>query len=140
MFELPEYLTLVKQINETLKGKAIRRGELGNSPHKFVWYNRTHEEFTALTEGKKVGKASVRGRWMSVPIEPGYVLVLGECGGKVLLNSMDSKLPKKYHLYLLFDDEAFLTVTTQMLVPGSQSPTVPFSRSCAGPSACDTLP
>jgi len=34
MFELPECLTLARQMNDTLKGKIIQRGELGNSPHK----------------------------------------------------------------------------------------------------------
>jgi formamidopyrimidine-DNA glycosylase len=40
MFELPETVTLSRQINETLAGKTVRRGSLGNSPHKFLWYNR----------------------------------------------------------------------------------------------------
>ena len=40
MFELPEVLNLVKQMNETLVSKTIGVGHLGNSPHKFVWYNR----------------------------------------------------------------------------------------------------
>ena len=114
MFELPEYVTLCRQINDTLKGRTILRGELGNSPHKFVWYNRTHEEFERLTRGKTVGEATSRGRWLFVPLEPGYVLVLGECGGKVLLHPPGSKLPKKYHLHITFEDESFLTATTQM--------------------------
>jgi formamidopyrimidine-DNA glycosylase len=42
------------------------------------------------------------------------VLLLGECGGKVLYHLPGSKLPKKYHLYLTFDDDSFLTATTQM--------------------------
>ena len=45
MFELPEYVTFARQLNETVAGKTIRNGCLGNSPHKFVWYNRSHEEF-----------------------------------------------------------------------------------------------
>ena len=45
MFELPEFVTLAKQMNDVLKGKTIQRGQLGNSPQKFVWYNRSHEEF-----------------------------------------------------------------------------------------------
>jgi formamidopyrimidine-DNA glycosylase len=114
MFELPEFVTLCKQINDTLKGKTVRRGELGNSPHKFVWYNRTREEFERLTEGKVVGKATARGKWLFVPLEPGYVLLLGECGGKVLVHPPGSKMPKKYHLYITFDDGSFLTATTQM--------------------------
>ena len=114
MFELPEYLTLAKQINATLQGKTIRRGQLGNSPHKFVWYNRSHEEFEILAEGKVIGEARVMGRFMSIPLEPGYVLLLGECGGKVLYHPPGEKLPKKYHLYLHFENDSFFTVTTQM--------------------------
>jgi formamidopyrimidine-DNA glycosylase len=114
MFELPECLTLARQMNDTLRGKVIKHGELGNSPHKFVWYNRTHEEFGQLSKGLTVGVAVVRGRWIFVPLEPGYVLVLGEFGGKVLHHLPGSKLPKKYHLHLLFEDDSFLTATTRM--------------------------
>lgn len=114
MFELPEYITLAGQINESITGKTIQNGQLGNSPHKYVWYNRTHEEFSALTEGKKIGSATVRGRWLSVSIDPGYVLLFGECGGKMLYHAPGSKLPKKYHLYLTFKDESFFTLTTRM--------------------------
>ena len=114
MFELPEFLTLAQQMNDTLTGKTIQRGQLGNSPHKFVWYNRTHDEFEQLTKGKTVGEARAKGKWLFIPLEPGYVLLLGECGGKVLYHLPGSKLPKKYHLYLTFDDDSFLTATTQM--------------------------
>jgi formamidopyrimidine-DNA glycosylase len=114
MFELPEFLILAEQMNDTLQGKVIRRGQLGNSPHKFVWYNRSHEEFARLTKGKKVGKARSKGRWLFLPLEPGYVLLLGECGGKVLYHHPGSKLPKKYHLFITFEDDSFFTATTQM--------------------------
>jgi formamidopyrimidine-DNA glycosylase len=114
MFELPEYMILAVQMNETLKGRTIEKGTLGNSPHKFVWYNRSHEEFEALTRGKTVGEAASRGRWLFLSIDPGYVLLLGECGGKVLYHAPGSDIPKKYHLLLAFDDGSFFTVTTQM--------------------------
>jgi formamidopyrimidine-DNA glycosylase len=114
MFELPEYATLARQINDVFAGKTVSRGQLGNSPHKFVWYNRTHEEFETLTKGKVVGTAHSKGRWLFVPLEPGYVLLVGECGGKMLYHQAGARLPKKYHLYLTFDDDSFLTLTTQM--------------------------
>jgi formamidopyrimidine-DNA glycosylase len=114
MFELPEFVTLARQINDTLPGKTIRRGQLGNSPHKFVWYNRSHDEFERLTEGLTVGDAWARGKWLFLPLEPGYLLLLGECGGKMLFHLPGSKLPKKYHLHILFEDDSFLTATTQM--------------------------
>jgi formamidopyrimidine-DNA glycosylase len=114
VFELPEYLALAGQINSTITGKVVREGRLGNSPHKFVWYNRTPEEFETLTLGKVVGTASVKGRWMFLPLEPGYVLVLGECGGRVIYHPPGSKGPEKFHLRLIFTDGSFLTAMTQM--------------------------
>ncbi len=114
MFELPEIATLSSQINKTLTGKIVREGSLGNSPHKFVWYNRKPAEFKKLTRGKKVGKSSFRGKWLFLPLLPGYVLVLGECGGRVLFHPEGSSIPKKYHLLLSFEDGSSFTVTTQM--------------------------
>jgi formamidopyrimidine-DNA glycosylase len=114
MFELPEMVTFARQMNQTMPGKIIREGSLGNSPHKFVWYNRKPEEFTQLIKGKYVGVAYVKGRWLFTPMEPGYILVLGECGGRILYHSAGMKLPEKYHLYLRFEDNSALTVMTQM--------------------------
>jgi formamidopyrimidine-DNA glycosylase len=114
MFEIAEYTVLAEQINTTLTGKTIREGSLGNSPHKFVWYNRTHEEFTELTAGKIIGQARVQGRWMSIPLEPGYVLLFGECGGKILFHPAGAPLPEKYHLLIRFEDGSAFSSTTQM--------------------------
>jgi len=114
VFELPEYITLARQINETLTGKTVSRGSLGNSPHKFVWYNRTPEEFAELTTGKRVGTATVRGRWLFLALDPGHVLVFGECGGRLLYHAPGAALPDKYHLWLAFTDGSALTMMTQM--------------------------
>jgi formamidopyrimidine-DNA glycosylase len=114
MFELPEYVTLANQMNETLRGKTITKGVLGNTPHKFVWYNRTHNEFERLAKGKIIGEAKVRGRWLFIELEVGYVLVFGEFGGKVLYHPPGSNVPDKYHLYFTFTDGSFFTATTQM--------------------------
>lgn len=114
MFELPEFVTLAGQINATVTGKTIQRGSLGNSPHKFVWYNRSPNEFAALTEGKTVGAANARGKWLFIALDPGYVLLLGECGGRLLYHPAGVKLPDKYHLWLTFTDGSALTAMTQM--------------------------
>lgn len=114
MFELPEIITLAGQLNQSIAGKAIARGSLGNSPHKFVWYNRTAEEFAHFTTGKIVGQATARGRWLFVPLDPGYVLLFGECGGRLLYHAPGEHLPDKYHLWLTFEDGSALTVFTQM--------------------------
>ena len=114
MFELPEYVTLARQINDTLTGKIIRTGSLGNKPHKFVWYNQTPAEFERLTQGKTVGMSWAKGRWLFIPLEPGYILVFGECGGKMLYHPPGEKTPATYHLYLTFEDGSAFSATTQM--------------------------
>ncbi|MFC1791171.1 DNA-formamidopyrimidine glycosylase family protein [Gemmatimonadota bacterium] len=114
MFEHPEYTHLAAQINQTLTGKVVRDGDLGNSPHKFVWYNRSSEDFAKLVRGKTVGSARVLGRFMMVDLTPGYVLSLGECGGRILFHEAGSSWPKKRHLSLTFTDDSFFTITTSM--------------------------
>ena len=114
MFELPEYTVFAKQMNNSLTGSRIVEGSLGNSPHKFVWYNRSHDEFAELIKDRVIGNARPRGRWLFVPVEPDFMLVFGENGGKILLHEEGAILPKKYHLYLKFEDGSFLTATTQM--------------------------
>jgi len=114
MFELPEYINLAHQINQHLQGKKIKTGTLGNLPHKFVWYNRSNAEFAALVAGKRIGEAFVRGRWLFIPLDEDFILLLGECGGKMLFHPSGSKIPSKYHLYIHFEDNIFFTVTTQM--------------------------
>ena len=114
MFEFPEVVTLAKQINGTLIGKLIRSGSLGNAPHRFVWYNRSHDEFETLTRARTIGEAYARAKWLFIPLEPGYVLLLGECGGRVLYHPPGSKVPKRFHLHIVFEDDSFFTATTQM--------------------------
>jgi formamidopyrimidine-DNA glycosylase len=114
MFEYPELITIARQANQTIQGETIQEAHLGNSPHKFVWYNRKPEEFTRLTVGKTIGDAYVKGRWLFMPLEPGYILVLGECGGRIWYHSAGMKLPEKYHLSLKFNDGSAMTTMTQM--------------------------
>lgn len=114
MFEIPEFVTLARQINDTLAGKIIHSGVLGNKPHKFVWYNQTPAEFERLTMGKTVGQAWAKGKWLFIPLEPGYLLVFGECGGKILYHPSGDKAPDTYHLSLAFEDGSALSAITQM--------------------------
>ena len=114
MFELPEYVTLARQLAETVMGKQIKEGHLGNAPHKFVWYNRKPGEFGSLTAGRVLGQAYSRGKWLFIPAHPGYMLVFGECGGKILYHKAKDEMPKKYHLAVVFEDGSALTAMTRM--------------------------
>ena len=107
-------MTLAGQINATLAGKTIRQGSLGNSPHKFVWYNRLPDEFAASAQGKTVGTAHARGKWLFIPLDPGYVLVFGECGGSTWTAPRLREVARQYDLWLAFTDGSLITAMTQM--------------------------
>lgn len=114
MFDLPEIQTLARQLNEVLPGKVVAEGRLGNREHKFVWYNRTPEEFRELTCGRTVGRAHGEGKWLFVPLEPGFALVLGDFGGRLLYHAPGEPEPEAYHLLLRFGDGSALSALTQM--------------------------
>jgi formamidopyrimidine-DNA glycosylase len=114
MFDLPEITTLARQIDETLTGKIVTEGRLGNRPHRFVWYNREPDEFRDLTCARTVGRAHGEGKWLFLPLEPGYVLVLGDFGGRLLYHAPDEAAPDEYHLLLRFSDGSALSEMTQM--------------------------
>ena len=114
MFEIAEFITLARQINTCLVGKIVQAASLGNSPHKFVWYNQSPAEFSRLVVGKRVGTSYARGKWLFIPLEPGYTLLFGECGGRLLYHAPGEALPAKYHLHLAFEDGSQLSAMTQM--------------------------
>jgi len=111
MFELPEVVTLARQMSEELQGAVVASCERGNSPHKWAWYSGDQEFYEANTVGKTVGKAAAEGNRTAIPLEPGFVLLIGDMGGKIILHADESTIPKKRHLMLGFDDGRRLTVT-----------------------------
>ncbi len=114
MIELPEALTLAKQMNETLQGKQVGFCVRGNSPMKFAFYTRPEEEYVELLKNKRVGQAVVFGNEIFLPMQPDYTLVLGGGGERIFYHENETTIPKKHQLLLGFADQTFLTVSIQM--------------------------
>lgn len=114
MIELPEAVSIARQLNEILKGKCIVESSAGDSPHKWVFYKPSREGLTKLLLGKKIGEVTAEARSIHIKMEPGEELVVDEFGGKFLYHVPGAKLPKKYHLCLKFEDDSFLTLAIQM--------------------------
>ncbi len=91
MFELPELITLADQLNVTVQGKTISEGRLGNSPHKFVWYNRKPAEFAQLTLGKTVGEAVGEGPLALCTLRTRVYFIIGGMRRKNVIPSSRSK-------------------------------------------------
>lgn len=113
MIELPEAVVIAAQMDSELAGKRIVAGNRGNSPHKFAFYTREPEEYEAILPGKTVGHSEARGNATVTEVEPGYLVVLGTGGERILLHGDASTLPKKYHFLLQFEDGTYLTVSIQ---------------------------
>jgi formamidopyrimidine-DNA glycosylase len=113
MIELPEAANIAGQMASTLAGKRIKSAMRGNAPHKFAFYSRTAEEYARILAGKRVGRAEGSGSMILLPVEPGYLVVLGGGGERIQFHASAATLPKKHQLLLEFDDGTFLTVTVQ---------------------------
>lgn len=112
MIELPEAITIARQISKELKGKQIASGVRGSSPHKFAFTGKhSDEEFAVIVKDKTIGTARANGSVILTDLEPDYVLSLG-CGGeRILYHTSDKTLPKKHQLLFQFQDGTYLTVT-----------------------------
>ena len=113
MIELPEAITIARQINNELKGKKIRTGISGLTPHKFAFFDKKipHARFAKILSGKSVGSSRAHGMAILTDLDPGYILSLG-CGGeRIRYHTSVKTLPKKHQLKLDFIDDTYLTVT-----------------------------
>jgi formamidopyrimidine-DNA glycosylase len=113
MIELPEALTIARQMTEALQGKRIASAVRGNAPHKFAFYNREPEEYAAILPGKTMGPAEGRGSCIVAAVEPGYALLLGFGGERIILHETEKTIPAKHQLLIRYDDGSALSVTVQ---------------------------
>ena len=103
MIELPEALTLAKQINQFLIGKTICATQAAQSPHKFAWYHGDPAEYPAKLNGNHV--LSARGVGMFVEITFSECMLLFNDGVNLRFHPGAGPSPTKHQLLVAFDDE-----------------------------------
>ncbi len=54
MLELPETMTLSKQIAKTFRGKTITRVIANKSPHAMAWFTGDPQSYAVMLEGKRL--------------------------------------------------------------------------------------
>jgi formamidopyrimidine-DNA glycosylase len=113
MIELPEVLTLGRQLHETVTGRTVSHVDHGNSPHKFVWYSKPEAEYAEALIGQRAIGASGAAKFVSIHLESGWSLVAGDMGGRLLFHRDESTLPAKRHLLVGFEDGTFLSAAIQ---------------------------
>ena len=66
MLELPESTTVAQQLNETIRGKTIRRVIANHSPHKFAFYYGDPSGYDDLLRGSTVGDSTGIGAMVEI--------------------------------------------------------------------------
>lgn len=113
MIELPEALTLARQVREILSGKKIRDVFNATKLHRFTFYHGDPLEYGNLLGGKVIESAQGYGLFVDFFLTDGLVLSIGD-GTHVRYGEPGEKIPANYQLLLTFEDESFLVFTVSM--------------------------
>ncbi len=112
MIELPESMTLERQMTKELKGKRIEKVIAGKSPHRFAFFCGDPLTYDALLRGKTVGETKAYGGHVEIELEDVRLDFSDGITFKFLKPGEPE--PKKHQLYLLFDDGSALCMSVQM--------------------------
>lgn len=114
MIEMPEAVTIARQMQDTLTDKTFQGFSRGVLTHKFLWLTKTAEEYNAFLSGKRVSGAKSYGRSILLFVNEEHLLLFADLGGRILYHPPGTSLPEKYHLRWSFTDDSNLTYTLQM--------------------------
>lgn len=113
MLELPEIITLSKQVDNTLRGKTIAQVFNATKPHKFTFFNSDPLEYGKLLGGKTIESSHGYGMFVDFLLSDNITMNIGDGVSARYYNSGD-KIPANYQLLLAFNDESFLVFTVAM--------------------------
>lgn len=113
MLELPEVITLSKQINHVLAGKTITQVFNATKPHKFTFYNSDPLEYGKVLVGKTILSSKGYGMFVDFYLSDNVTMNIGD-GVIVRYYNSGDKVPANYQLLLTFADESFLVFTVAM--------------------------
>ena len=114
MLEMPEAMTIARQMQDTLTGKTIQHFARGSLVHKFLWLSKTAEEYDTILSGKEITGADSYGRSIYLYVGEAHLLWFGELGGRILYHLQEEPLPAKFHLRWDFSDASAMTFNLQM--------------------------
>lgn len=112
MLEIPESLTIARQINESIQGKRILEAEAAHTPHSFAWYSGEPDFYSRIMEGCEIGEATSLGSMIEISLGD-YSFIVGD-GTNVRYFAPGEKLPERYQTRITFEDESSVICTIQM--------------------------
>jgi formamidopyrimidine-DNA glycosylase len=109
-FELPEILTISKQMDSAVKGKILENVLLGSRCSGLIKLGMCN---LAKRKNDIVNAAihliTGKGKWIFLEFDNGRLLMLGELIGKLLYHKSSSEVPQIYHVLFEFNDGTSLT-------------------------------
>lgn len=112
MIELPESFVLIKQLNETVQNKTIKKVTVNQNPHKLAWFFGEPEKYDDMLKGKKIGMSKAFGGKVEITAQD---MRIDFSEGINLRYIEDAKnLPKRHQLLIEFESGDYLVVSVQM--------------------------
>lgn len=112
MLEIPEALTVARQVAESLIGRSVISVVAGQTPHKFAWYFEEPTSYTQTLVGRKICAIEAPGGKVEIVAEDA-VMVFGD-GVNLRYHAPGEARPKKHQLLVEFDDGSALSGSVQM--------------------------
>lgn len=112
MLEIPESLTLAKQMNQKFRGRKIVDVEAAHTKHSFAWYTGEPDSYAQIMTGCVVGESTGIGSMLEISLGE-YSFVVGD-GTNLRCFPPGEKLPERYQTRLTLDDGSSLVCTVQM--------------------------
>jgi len=114
MLEIPEALTISRQLEKQIKGKRIENVIVGHSPHKFTWFVDKGVAYPELLINQAIDQAYPIGGM--IEIKAGDARLVFSDGVNLRAFTAGEVLPEKHQLLLTFDDLSHLVASVQMYV------------------------
>lgn len=112
MIELPEAVSIVRQLNDTVQGKRIASVTAAHTPHKLAWYYGDPVAYPGLLVGMAVGEATPLGSMVEIAVEKASIL-FGE-GVGARFHERNAVRPARHQLLVEFDDGTAVSASIRM--------------------------
>ena len=112
MIEIPEAITLARQLTETIIGKKVVDVVAAFSPHKFAWFQGDPSNYASMLREKNVSKASSSGGFVEIWL--GDTVLLFTDGVLLRYHKQAEKRPAKHQLLVEFDDGTAISAAVHM--------------------------
>lgn len=112
MLEIPESVTIARQLNKTVLGKTICNVVANSSPHKFAFYHGDPAYYKTLLSGQVIGESV--GIGAMIEIFAGDRRIVFSDGVNLRYYNDSVKVPSKHQLLLEFNDGSILVSSVQM--------------------------